>query len=73
MFLLPMPKELKYYDGNFYVNRYTEIVLDYSCNLNNFEYAKLLQEETEKVTGLKVNINKSLTQPIDAIFLKIQK
>lgn len=70
MFLLPKPKQMNYTEGNFYVSKNIEIVLDYSCNFNDLESARLLKEEMQRLVGLKVKINKAFHSAKGFIYLK---
>lgn len=70
MFLIPEPKQIDYCDGEFYINKSTEIILDYSCNFKDLEAARLLKEEMEKLAGLKVRINKAFSNNKGSIYLR---
>jgi len=70
MFLIPKPKQINYGKGEFYVSNKTEIVLDYHCNSNDLEAARLLKEEMQRFAGLKIQINKAFHKVDNSIYLK---
>ncbi|MBL4936165.1 family 20 glycosylhydrolase [Clostridium sp. YIM B02515] len=70
MYLIPAPKELTFHEKNFYISRSTEIVLDYSCNFNDYESAKLLKSEIKKSTNIDIKINKAIKKTDKSIFLR---
>ena len=58
MVLIPFPKKLTKKDGFFYITNTTEILLDVSCDYADFEAAIVLQDEIEKITGMKTTVAK---------------
>lgn len=72
MYLLPAPKELTFYNGNFNLNRETEIMLDAACNFKNYEAAKLLKQEIRNETNLDLLINKAAKHGNNVIFLRTE-
>ena len=70
MFLLPQPREITYNEGNFNLTNSTEIILDMSCEFNDFENVKLLKKEIESLTGFSLKISKSLKEERNSIYFK---
>ncbi len=73
MILLPRPREINEKEGHFALSHRTRIILESGCSYNDFEYARLLQEEIEKAIGLHVNIVKAFDRyERDCIFFKLE-
>lgn len=71
MFLLPQPKSIEIKNGQFFLDQSSSIVLDAMCGFEDLESARLLQAEIYKITGFKLNINKSfINEKKNNIYLK---
>lgn len=60
MYLIPLPHQITARDGAFSIVHNTAIVLDAAQDGIDFETAKLLQQEIEKATAIKLPIKKGL-------------
>jgi hypothetical protein len=60
MYLIPLPCRITSRDGVFVIDHNTNIVLDASLDDNDFETAKLLQREIQKVAAIKLPVKKVL-------------
>ena len=58
MHLIPRPKSVINYEGEFFIERDTEIILSSELSFEDLNLAIMIQEEIEKVLDLKLNINK---------------
>ena len=73
MMLLPRPREINEKKGHFILFHETRIILESRCSYNDFESARLLQEEIEKAAALHVNIVKAFDiYDRNCIFLKLE-
>ena len=70
MLLLPKPKKINYNQGDFHISNNTQIVLDFDCNFNDLEAARLLKEEMQRFAGLKIKINKAFQNADNSIYLE---
>ncbi len=70
MKLLPQPQKLSMKECEFFTDYNTKIVLDLSCGVNVFIYAKQLQETISKWGGVEVQIVKGISYRGD-ILLKV--
>lgn len=61
MILIPFPRKLTEMTGSFYITKMTDILLDISCDYTDFEAALVLQDEIEKMTGIRVAVTKGPT------------
>lgn len=61
MYLIPFPKKLEQRNGSFPITRSVTILLDSSCEYADFEAARLLQKEIERITGTCPDITKGST------------
>lgn len=60
MYLIPLPCKITSRDGVFVIGHNTNIMLDASLDDNDFETAKLLQQEIHKVIAIKLPVKKVL-------------
>ena len=58
MHLIPRPKSVINHEGEFFIERDTEIILSSELSFEDLNLAIMIQEEIEKVLDLKLNINK---------------
>ncbi|MDZ5253407.1 beta-N-acetylhexosaminidase [Clostridium sp. LIBA-8841] len=58
MHLIPRPKSIVEKEGNFLIERDTEIVLSSELSFDELNLAIMIQKEVEKSLGFKLNINK---------------
>lgn len=72
MYLLPQPKEMMLEEGIFQLDPSVEIHLHHCCNQGNYEGAKLLRDEIERTSGLKLEIGKTFHKKARSIFLSIK-
>lgn len=61
MFLIPFPQKLVKKSGVFRITREAAILLDSSCNYEDFEAARLLQKEIAAITGMRLGVTKGST------------
>ncbi|HHD2754358.1 TPA: family 20 glycosylhydrolase [Clostridium perfringens] len=75
MHLIPRPKSIVEKDGNFLIERDTEIILSSELSFDELNLAIMIQKEIEKNLGFKLNINKLFMQKDydNAIILKKAK
>lgn len=60
MILIPYPKKITKREGLFYITNTTEILLDVTCDYNDFEAARPLRDEILKATGIWASIIKGI-------------
>ncbi|MDM0450214.1 family 20 glycosylhydrolase [Clostridium perfringens] len=58
MHLIPRPKNVINHEGEFFIERDTEIILSSELSFEDLNLAIMIQEEIEKVLDFKLNINK---------------
>ena len=58
MHLIPRPKSVINHEGEFFIERDTEIILSSELSFEDLNLAIMIQEEIEKVLDFKLNINK---------------
>lgn len=58
MHLIPRPKNVVNHEGEFFIERDTEIILSSELSFEDLNLAIMIQEEIEKVLDFKLNINK---------------
>ncbi|EGT3617514.1 glycosyl hydrolase family 20 [Clostridium perfringens] len=72
MHLIPRPKSIVEHEGEFFIERDTEIILSSELSFNELNLAIMLQKEIEESLGFKLNINKLFMNKVydNAIILK---
>lgn len=60
MILIPFPKEVVKKEGVFYITNDTEILLDVSCDYNDFEAALSLRNDIVRFAGMQLSIIKGM-------------
>jgi len=69
--MLPMPKKIKFNEGEFKLYPNTEIVLHSSCSSKELMAVKLLREDIEKVIAFQLPINKIFGEAFtNSIYIK---
>lgn len=58
MHLLPRPRKYNYHDGEFLIDRDTEIILSEDLSFEDLNLALMLKEDIENLLGFKLKINK---------------
>ncbi|MDK0734564.1 family 20 glycosylhydrolase [Clostridium perfringens] len=58
MHLIPRPKNVVNHEGEFFIERDTEIILSSELSFEDLNLAIMIQEEIERVLDFKLNINK---------------
>ncbi|WP_415293831.1 beta-N-acetylhexosaminidase [Clostridium perfringens] len=58
MHLIPRPKSVINHEGEFFIERDTEIILSIELSFEDLNLAIMIQEEIERVLDFKLNINK---------------
>ncbi|EPB8179001.1 family 20 glycosylhydrolase [Clostridium perfringens] len=58
MHLIPRPKSVINHEGEFFIERDTEIILSSELSFKDLNLAIMIQEEIERVLDFKLNINK---------------
>ena len=58
MHLIPRPKSVINHEGEFFIERDTEIILSSELSFEDLNLAIMIQKEIERVLDFKLNINK---------------